>query len=690
MIRRDLAVLAALLSVCCSRGGVSGGSGMTVELDAGKRITVAVTLEPGASFVRESAGRYRISTPEATFSVSASLDCWWSRGHPAGSGGEDFDQAPPMIGENGQTVVPLLYTHGDSSCVERRWSMGSCEDLVLRFSMPVGTPEALLAFCSTTLLSGRFEQWEGSRPVQLSSRSREAILLEAGSAEVYPDPLVEHRLHLTIHPNEQMLSVTDTFTVDASDAGSREGIGFLVPVLDGSAPETLLPVVGRMERSGDSVICFPDSAAMLFRGCYSIEVSPFYVEHGDRASAQVRLLSSFCAGEWFYPGSTVPATYRIRASVPAGMEFYAPLVLESRYVSGTSEVYSYTSQRERISGPLCWAAGRFEKAETAGGASTLMLSEQVPDSLAEELTELADMLCTSVWRCLGFAEGRLDVVVVSSIGRPVLAAGPGALLVSPDMLASLSGHPEWADSLAAGTRPSSPIVAAKACQAMLSLSTYLPDDLEMALCAYGTCRFARDWHSSGAADSLLEACLLYYLHSTAETGGMEPAIADPQIASSPLAQQVLLGKAPCVLQMLSEVIPDFDAGMGRFLSALRHEGYAYARLASSLGLTGSGQTSEFFDAWLYQPGVPQIVVIWRDSGSELSARIEQLQPGPGFPLPTGRIAVYYEGGRRTLETLGRPEPGGWQPVTRSLDQPVERIDLFPGRIVPADIVYERV
>ncbi|NLP04576.1 hypothetical protein GX411_01305 [Candidatus Fermentibacteria bacterium] len=690
MIRRKLAVLAVLVPACCARGGAPGGSERTIELVAGKRITVTVTLDPEASFIRESAGRYRIVTPEAAYSVSALLDCWWAAGSPTGPGGEELDETAPIVDEEGHTVVPLAFVRGDSSYIERRWRLGSCEDLVLRFSMTTDTPEALLAICSGTLRSGRFELWEGSRRVQLASRSREAILLDAGSGDVDPDPLIEHRMNLSIRPDEMRLAVTDTFTVDASNVGRTEGTGFLVPVLDGSAPETIVPLTGRMERSGDSVICFPDSATMLFRGFYSTDVTGFYIEHGETASAQVRLLSSFCGGEWFYPGSTVPAAYRIRASVPAGTEFYAPFVLESRHASGSSEVYSYSSQSERIAGPVCWAAGRFEKAAIAGGASTLMVSDEVPDSLAAELTVLSDMLCTSVWKCLGFPEGRLDVVVVSSIGRPVLAAGPGALLVSPDMLASLSGHASWADSLAAGTRPSSPAVAAKACRAMLELSTYLPDEIEMALCAYGTCRFARDWQSAGSADSLLEACLLYYLHSTAETGGMEPAIADPQLTSSPLAQQVLLGKAPCVFQMLSEVIPDFDAGMGRFLSALRHEGYAYARLASSLGLAGSGRTSEFFDAWLYQPGVPQIVVSWRESGNGLFARIEQLQPGPEFPLPLGRVAVFYEGGRRILETLGRPESGGWQAVTRSLNQPVERIDLFPGRIIPADIVYERV
>lgn len=690
MIHRDLAVLAAIISASCVRGGDQEGSERTIDLDAGKRITVTITLDPDASFVRESAGRYLIVTSRATYSVSASLDCWWATGRPTGPGGGDLRESTPVLDEDGLTVVPLSCVHGDSSYVERRWPLGSCEDLVLRFSMATDTPEALLAICSGTLLSGRFEQWTGSRRVQLASRPREAILLDAGSGEVEPDPVVEHRLNLSIRPDEMRLAVTDTFTVDASDLGTPAGIGFLVPLLDGSAPETLASITGRMERSGDSVICFPDSATLLFRGYYSIDVTGFYIEHGERAGAQVRLLSSFCGGEWFYPGSTVPAAYRIRASVPEGMEFYAPLVLESRNVSGGSEVYSYTSRGERISGPLCWAAGRFEKAGIAGGASTLMLSEEVPDSLAGELTLLADMLCTSVWRCLGFPEGRLDVVVVSSIGRPVLTAGPGALLVSPETLASLSGHAAWADSLAAGARPSSPAVAAKACRAMLELSTYLPEDIESALCAYGTCRFARDWQTGGAADSLLEACLLYYLYSTAETGGVERAIADPQLASSPLAQQVLLGKAPCVFQMLSEVIPDFDAGMDRFLSALRHDGYAFARLASSLGLTGSGRDSEFFYAWLYQPGVPQIAVSWRESGSGLLVRIEQLQPGPAFPLPLERIAVFYEGGRRILEALGRPESGGWQAVTRSLNQPVERIDLFPGRVVPADIVYERV
>jgi len=486
-----------------------------------------------------------------------------------------------------------------------------------------------------------------------------------------------------------LIGLSDTFEVDFHQVGDSGSISLFLPHVDGTAPETLEPVTGSLQRLADSVSCHADSTG-VFEGVYSTFIEGFYIEREGFVTGQTRLSSSFCSGEWLHPGAGVPSSYRITATVPTGLFFYCPLDLVGSSSTGVRTTFEYQSTEGGLSGPLSWALDDFDEIGLAGGRGRLLYGSGTASAELPELTDLADMIATTVWDCLGFEGGRLDIVLVTSLDRPVLAAGPGCLLVSPEKLMGLRGYAGWADSVSDGLTPVSSSIVAEAARAMLSLSSYLPSDLAAALSVYAVCRFESDWGSIESADSLLEACRLYYLHETSTTGGVEYALADPMLSSSALSRPVILGKAPCMLAMFSETIPGFEDGLSRALSALRHSGYGYGRLASAIGESSTGDAPGTYWPWISTSGVPQIMVSWADSAGRVYLDIDQLQPGPEFPLPLGRVDLYYSSGIRLVESIAGPDSRGLYHVpTSPWAGTVLRVDIAPGLVLPADMVYER-
>jgi hypothetical protein len=694
---------AALLMLTClsCRSGGSSSEGRRVELDAGKRTSVFVEVPDGA--VGDSIGTVaadssvQIILPGGRVGLSASLvRC---------SGGDSSGRMADLASTEGIVAAEtdhvevrgdpdggfdaVMYAEGDSCFVERIWTRGGGEVLVLRVSAQGDTPRTLLGMAQPVLSGATESDWPGLRSASLSTRNSAQIRAELEQEDVTPPPQVSHSLYLGIEPGAMTLSVADSFMVDFSPTPGLGRVSFFLPHVDAQATEVIVAIEGSCSREADSLVCVPDSATRIFRGAYTTLLDGFYMEEEGFVHGQVRLSSSFCSGEWIYPGNLLPSTYEVTASVPSGTSFYCPLLPSGSSVSEGRSLVSFVSPEGGIISPLPWAAGEFEEAFVASGRSRVFYGSEVDEQSARLSLISADMLATALWNGLGFEGARLDFVLLEGLGTPVLSSGPGCLMISPDILATLQGHQSWVDSLSSGLVPVAPRIVARGARAMLLLSTYLPDATADALSAYSVFLFERSWGSAAAADSLLEAFRLYYLNSSETAGGVEYSLADPMLPGSPLAEPVLMGKAPLVFAMLSEALPGFEYGLARGLGNLRHSGYCYGRIAAASGL-GDGASADFYWDWLYMPGVPQICVTWADSAETIYIRIEQLQPGPDFPLPQPQARVIYSRGLPAVDYLEGPDAEGRYAIAAyPWGGRVVSIELWPGMVLPADIVYER-
>ncbi len=681
-----------------SCGGSSGTrTGDTARLFAGKATWVSIEAPSGSisdSSKTEGGSTARAILPSGRVGFSVFL-ALCSDGTADGraadltiTGASNVESAfIPARVEGDSEFSSVMYSLDDTSYVERLWPRGSGEVLVLQASAPSESPRTLLPVVQHILASAAVEPWQGLRRVELSSRSADQIRSEIESQDVVPPPAIDHHLSISVDPGSMTLSVCDSLSVDFR-LTSMSGVRFRLPHLDSDAPEGIAALEGECFREIDSLLCVPDSSSGLFRGVYTASFDGFYCERDGFVKCQVRLSSSFSAGEWFYPGASIPSSVTFSATVPRETDFYCPLPLTGSSSSEGLTTYDYSSPEGGLVPPLPWAAGHFDERALADGRTLLVCSSSIERGQADEAALWIDRLAATLWNEFGFEGARFDVVLLENPGTPVSAIGPGCLLISPGLVTSLASHDRWADSLSSGLRPRSAALVARSAEAMFLLSTYLPEDISAALSTYSVYLFERDWGTAGSADSLLESLRLYYLNACETAGGIEYSVGDPALLSSPLAEPVLLGKAPLVLALFSSEIPGFDYGLGRALGNMRHSGYGYGRIASACYL--SATMEDFFWSWLYLPGVPQIRVEWADSADRVYLRLEQLQPGPGFPLAPDRASLIFSSGVSYEDYLTGPDSRGrYSAPVYSWAGRLEGIRLWPDLTVPADITYER-
>lgn len=601
-----------------------------------------------------------------------------------------FSDAIVLSGSSRTSGVTVVgFTEGDTCRLERVWPRGGGELLAVSVEGLSGTPEALLSRTERMIEHATPVPWPGLRTPFLSDRSLDDIRADLYLQDSDRPPGVSHRIRLELLPLEQAFVVVDTFSVDFNGTSGIDEMRLALPVIDGSAPDDIAAIQGSYTRGADSVMCMPDPGTMVFTGVYGSRFDSYY--RGDRGfvTGQVRLASSFCCGEWFYPGAEIPSSYELTALVPMGGEFFCPLEPVDRSRSGSTGVFTFASQPGGISGPLPWAAGDLEQTYISGGRSRLVhipLSGSSADSAVHRASILADML----WDRLGFEGARFDIVLLESVDRPVLAGGPGFLCLSPDRLALLDGCALWDDTLSSGIRPEGPVVVANASKAFLAMSSHLPEYLSAPLAAWSVYLFVEAGASREDAENILECFRRYYLSSTAGVTDEEFAIADASLAGTSLEEPVLMGKAPMVLAMFSSVMPGFEPGLRAALGRLRHPGAALLSLSSAVGLSGDPAMESLFWDWMCMPGVPQLLVTWHESGGRVDFSVEQLQPGPGFPLPLGEIRFVYEDGRTAAGWIyGPTQDGGYWALHNPGNGRLASIDVAPSRFLPADIIYSR-
>jgi hypothetical protein len=692
-------ILLVALSLSCGQGRSDSGR-QRIELDAGKRVTIAIQAPAGAledTVGADPEGSVTLLLPAARVRLTAFTDCCaggTAAGRVAdlasldGVTGAEIDSLDSRDDHSGSFQV-ILYFRGDSCYAEMIRPRGCGEVAVLQARAEVDTPRVLLGAVQPLFEGAEISQWPGLRSVTLSDRAFADIAAEQAHQDVSAPPLIHHSLYLGIDPGAMSLSVLDSFSVDFAADPGLESVSFALPSIDPEATEEILALEGDFSRESNSIACSPDTAGGLFLGVYTSSFDGFYIEDRGFVRGQVRLSSSFCCGDWIYPGSDLPASYYVHATIPAGSSFYCPLVPLGSSQSGGRTLVSYASPEGGMISPLPWAAGNFQEASVASGRSRVLYPGDQAGQVSEDALIWADRLGSVLWDRLGFEGARLDFVLLEGLGAPVLSYGPGCLMISPEILASLSGHDQWADSLSAGLVTRSPRVVAMAARGMLLFSTYLPETTADALSAYSVYVFEKARGTEGSADSLLEACRLYYLSYCETEGGVEYSIADPMLPETPLAEPVLMGKAPIVFAMFSEEIPGFDYGLSRGLGSMRHSGNCYSRIASFAGLD-DGYESDLYRDWLHTPGVPQIAAVWADSGGTLYVRIEQLQPGPALPLPPPSIGISYSRGVPAVDFLEGPDQDGFYTTPAySWGGRILSIQLWPGMVLPADIIYER-
>lgn len=691
---------AAILSICACgvEPGPEQGSNLFTLLPAGKRAFVQIPVQPSMTADTLQSGAVSsvtLSMPSCSAVLAASLI------QGAGTTPASRIQALEAGGASGPVLLrgvygggdfdAVGYSDGDSTRVERLWDRGSGEVLVLTASASGVDPEVLCLQCQEIMGRAVPVGWVGSRSITLPDRAREDIEADLERQDVTPPPPILHRMVIRLHPAEQAFSVTDSFTIDFSGTRDLDSLRLVLPNFDSSAQELIAAVTGTCVRETDSILCRPPDSARIFEGVYETSFVSFRSEREGCVNGQARLNTSFCCDMWFYPGSPHPSAYEVTAFVPRGDTFYCPLDPVGDAVTDSSSVFVYESPDGGISRPLPWVAGKFDAASAAGGRSAVLLMQELPDSVADASLSRADLLCTILLDRFGFEGGRLDVAVAPSISMPVLASGPGCLVVSPDMLALLDGAALWDDSLAAGFRPRGPRVAAKGAGALLALSTHLPVEVYASLSIYAATTFAGETASEADALGLLENCRLYYLSSTSGLESVEYSIADPMLPASGLYESVTAGKAPVVWDLFHRTIPGFDQGLSRALGSLRHSGNVFRRIESAAGIAGDPALSDYYWTWLMSPGVPQIVVSWADSAGRLAFGLEQLQPGREFPLRLFTAEMLLENGTSVRRTIYGPEGDGryWCSLS-GIEHAVSAIDVTPDLCLPADIIYERI
>ena len=585
----------------------------------------------------------------------------------------------------------VIYLKGDSSIVERVWNRGSGELAVLQIKSGNTSINLLLTSVSGIMgTSVMVEPSNGlSRSVYLSDRVRSEIVEEV-NADVTVPPEVRHRIKLSVDPMGREMYVLDSLIIDFRPTQSDSQLMIYLPYCDNGTNFEVL--AGSAENSGDSVLCTADSTR-VFSGLYSGNWDGFMSSSTDRImeqGLQINPSTSFQSGMWFYPGCGIPSAYVLDILVPdKGYEIYAPLQELSRNVSDSLLTVSFVSPIEGIRGPLSWAIGGFTENAIADDRSRYICLES--DSTALDMIDLADDITEVLWRNMAFDGARLDIVVVSCLDLPVFITGPGCLFLSTDMLSSVRGYETWSDSLVRGTTVPATSIVFEAARAYLAGSTYLSDNLRNVLAAWSVYRFTISGDES-ASFQLRDAFRKYYLYSTEISGGIEYAIADPQLSESPLHDPVIFGKAPLVLEFLIHEIPAFERAVPRALRNLRHSGDSFGRLFSAMGIPENSGYGEMFFQWLYSPGVPQLEIMWTDSSGTLNLRVEQLQPGQDFPLGSllDEIRIFTETGIIDLDLTPGSTEGFYMGDIPAAVERILAIDIDPDGILPADIVYRHI
>lgn len=643
-----VALFMALLSGCIRGSGPSsehssGGRPLTLET-GGNTVSVPLSENQGALSPGDFTAEIRrdIPAPIEFPAVHSGDSLVWSRHFPLGGG----------------SVLVLTGTADDMSRI----------------------PELISVLEQSTL-----ERWGGLRPVYLSDIREDSIDILRNSTPGEAPLFLNHIVSIVFQP---MVSDSSLVVVDSLSFTGRNALTLTVnPGVDGY----LKGITGTVVQSDpDRWQCYPDTSgagrfAAVFTATYPRNWYITDPESGELLGRS-RMNSALLGGRYI-PLSEHPNRFGMVVTVPEGMRVFAPMTTVSTEHFGTEAHFSTGSGLVR--GPVPVFMGGFESSTLSDGRTRLLVQTGLDSAVTFTDSLWADNLGTLLQSMLGFPGSTFSIIVAEGANESYMVPYHGCLVVSPGVLGTMSGVFSWGDSLAGGSPAVGVGVVAAGAQCFTLQSIFLDPILSEALQTWMPLRFLDHMSTDEDLFRMRRAYRNYYLYQTCVTGGIEPALADPGLAVNTLRNPVVRGKGPCILEYLySQGCLDY---LPNLLDNFRHSGNYWNKTWANLGLYEGGRQYRLLRQFLYQPGIPQVLVEWWTADGLIRLTATQMQPSGEFGVTYRTCKLFLEGGLERQVILN-PEDGGVQyaVLPPEASEGVLAIDLNPEELLPADIVYRRL
>lgn len=570
---------------------------------------------------------------------------------------------------------------GDSLVWSRHFPLGGGSVLVLTgMAGDMSRIPTLVSMLERSTL----ERWSGLRPVYLSDLSEDSLDKLRNDSPREALLFVNHQVSIVYHPSvsESSLVVVDSLSFTGPDA--------VILTVNPGVQGFLKGITGTvLQSTADSWQCNPDtSGAGMFSAVFTATFPRnWYINDPESGELLGRSrMNSALLGGRYIPVGEYPNRYGISVSVPEGMLVYSPVAVVSTEHGGSEAVFSTGSGLVRGVVPVLM--GDFESTTLSDGRSRLLVQAGIDSAVTSTDSLWAENLGSLLQSMLGFPGSTFAIIVAEGTSESFMVPYHGCLVVSPGVLGTLSGVFSWGDSLAAGSAATGAGVVAAGAQCFTLQSIFIDPVLAEAVQTWMPLRFLDHMSTDEDLFRMRRAYRDYYLYQTSITGGTEPALADPGLASSSLYNPVVRGKGPCVLEYLhSQGCLDL---LPNLLDNFRHSGSYWNKIWANLGLYEGGRQYRLLRQFLYQPGIPQILVEWWTEDGLIRLSATQMQPSAEFSVIYSTCKLNLEGGLQRQVILNPGDSG----VLYSVLPPeasggVLGIDLNPDELIPADFVYRR-
>lgn len=576
--------------------------------------------------------------------------------------------------------MPAVHS-GDSLVWSRHFQLGGGSVLVLTGS--VGDMNRIPSLISM-LEQSTLEEWSGLRSVYLSDLSEDSLDNLRNDSPREAPLFVNHQLSIGYHPSvsESSLVVVDTLSFTGPQAvplAVNPGVQGFLTEINGSV----------LQSTAHSWQCNPDtSETPLFKAVFTATFPRnWYINdpESNELLGRSRMNSALLGGR-YVPVGDIPNRYEISVSVPEGMRVYAPITTVSTGHGGTEARFSTGSGL--VGGVVPVFMADFESSTLSDGRSRLLVQTGLDSLLTSTDSLWADNLGSLLQSMLGFPGSNFAIIVAEGASESFMVPYHGCLVVSPGVLGTLSGVFSWGDSLAAGSPATGAGVVAAGARCFTLQSIFIDPVLSEAIETWMPLRFLDYMSTDEDLFRMRRAYRNYYLYQTCVTGGTEPALADPGLASSPLRSPVARGKGPCALEYLYfQGCLDY---LPNLLDNFRHSGNFWNKTWANLGLYEGGRQYRLLRQFLYQPGIPQILVEWWTEDGLIRLSTTQMQPSAEFSV-TFRTCKLFLTGDVQRQVILNPGDGGvlYAVLPPEAIEGVLAIDLNPDELIPADFVYRR-
>jgi len=582
--------------------------------------------------------------------------------------------------------MPAVHS-GDSLVWSRHFPLGGGSVLVLT---GVAGDMSRIPTLISMLEESTLERWDGLRSVYLSDLSEDSLDRLRNNPPREAPLFLNHRVSIVFHPSvsESSLVVVDTLSFSGGD-------GVVLKVNPG--------VHGRLEATTGTAVAFPQdscswqctpdtSGTGIFSAVFTATLPRnWYINDPESREllGRSRMNSALLGGRYVPVGEEHPNRYGISVSVPEGMRIYTPIPtvsIENR--NGATGAF-FSTGSGLVRGVVPVFIGDFESTTLSDGRTRLLVQSGLDPALTATDSLWADNLGSLLQAMLGFPGSTFAIIVAEGASESFMVPYHGCLVVSPGVLGTLSGVFSWGDSLAAGSPATGAGVVAAGARCFTLQSIFMDPVLSEAVETWMPLRFLDHMSTDEDLFRMRRAYRNYYLYQTCITGGTEPALADPGLASSPLRSPVVRGKGPCVLEYLYlQGCLDY---LPNLLDNFRHSGSYWNKIWANLGLYEGGRQYRLLRQFLYQPGIPQILVEWSTGDGLIRLTATQMQPTAEFGVTFRTCKLFLEGDLQRQVILN-PGDGAalYAVLPPEASEGVLAIDLNQDELIPADIVYRRL